>query len=598
MAWAALPYRVEAVDRDPGFCWQDLDDGPNDGSNDFFGQFIDFEADIGSSMANPHGMDPSLPTMPDPLMLDQPSESTVSSGVSTAGDEFDFFSHSSQIGPVMSSHSVGPHMHEVDPQSLAIAIADDDMAGKLPRASISDPELPRLEGISLHSPSKRRAHISQPSSPKAPNTITATARRPNKFVEALSSTIRRAGKFRRGRKASAVAVDRPGSPTMENPPMALRVQAYEYSNGNEAFPPSPTTNPDSGAFVHGYCDDPFSEPPSATSLHFFGGSGMHTPAESPIVKSEPVSYRSDLGTQGDLNNWPLAAQNQPQLPQHEQQQLAPQHIQQQPRHQAFPAGCSAPESWPAPESMTHGAGWWDLNLLSQNGEYIMDPQQQQYQRHANLNMAMHAQHAELPYEYQAGPDPAGLMIHMPQPRGAAPAVINDLSVSGQTYLPPPPPLPMPGSERPHRPPRAPSSGARHLSCSPIRKTRAPSASPQPAHSHSRHSSGGSIGSVRSASGRGMVPGTPTTIRKQRRSRDLSGSSAAGAGGGEIGFVNFTPSDGGMLMTGVAPSGSSKTKARREREAMERRRRLSEAALKAVQAAGGDVDQLMQQGFAL
>jgi hypothetical protein len=84
------------------------------------------------------------------------------------------------------------------------------------------------------------------------------------------------------------------------------------------------------------------------------------------------------------------------------------------------------------------------------------------------------------------------------------------------------------------------------------------------------------------------------MRKQRRSRDSSGGSA---GGGDIGFVNFTPSDGGLLMTGVAPSGSSKTKARREREAMERRRRLSEAAMKAVQAAGGDVDKLMEQGFA-
>lgn len=87
----------------------------------------------------------------------------------------------------------------------------------------------------------------------------------------------------------------------------------------------------------------------------------------------------------------------------------------------------------------------------------------------------------------------------------------------------------------------------------------------------------------------MVPGTPTTTRKQRRSRETSG---------EVGFVNFTPSDGGLLMTGVAPSGSSKTKARREREAMERRRRLSEAALKAVQAAGGDVEKLREQGFAV
>ncbi|KAJ2970724.1 hypothetical protein NQ176_g8046 [Zarea fungicola] len=70
------------------------------------------------------------------------------------------------------------------------------------------------------------------------------------------------------------------------------------------------------------------------------------------------------------------------------------------------------------------------------------------------------------------------------------------------------------------------------------------------------------------------------------------------GGGGIGFVNFTPNDGSVLMTGVAPSGSSKTKARREKEAQDRRRRLSEAAMKAVAAAGGDIEKLRQQGFDL
>jgi hypothetical protein len=65
----------------------------------------------------------------------------------------------------------------------------------------------------------------------------------------------------------------------------------------------------------------------------------------------------------------------------------------------------------------------------------------------------------------------------------------------------------------------------------------------------------------------------------------------------VDFVNFTPSDKNLLMTGVAPSGSSKTKARREKEAADRRRRLGEAAVKAVQAAGGDVDKLVREGFA-
>jgi hypothetical protein len=40
---------------------------------------------------------------------------------------------------------------------------------------------------------------------------------------------------------------------------------------------------------------------------------------------------------------------------------------------------------------------------------------------------------------------------------------------------------------------------------------------------------------------------------------------------------------------VAPSGSSKTRARREAEAKEKRKKLSEAALKAVSIAGGDVE---------
>lgn len=58
-----------------------------------------------------------------------------------------------------------------------------------------------------------------------------------------------------------------------------------------------------------------------------------------------------------------------------------------------------------------------------------------------------------------------------------------------------------------------------------------------------------------------------------------------------GFVNYTPSDSEKLLTGVAPSGSSKTKARREREAAERWRRFSQAAAKAVAEAGGALPEM-------
>lgn len=62
------------------------------------------------------------------------------------------------------------------------------------------------------------------------------------------------------------------------------------------------------------------------------------------------------------------------------------------------------------------------------------------------------------------------------------------------------------------------------------------------------------------------------------------------------FVNFTPHDSAKLLTGVAPSGSSKTKARREKEAAEKRRKFSQAAVKAVEIAGGDVTRLRDVMF--
>ena len=64
---------------------------------------------------------------------------------------------------------------------------------------------------------------------------------------------------------------------------------------------------------------------------------------------------------------------------------------------------------------------------------------------------------------------------------------------------------------------------------------------------------------------------------------------------EGGFVNFTPHDSNKILSGVAPSGSSKTKARRDKEAAEKRRKLSQAAVKAVVDAGGDLEALTKAG---
>ncbi|KAF2450070.1 hypothetical protein P171DRAFT_352101 [Karstenula rhodostoma CBS 690.94] len=108
-----------------------------------------------------------------------------------------------------------------------------------------------------------------------------------------------------------------------------------------------------------------------------------------------------------------------------------------------------------------------------------------------------------------------------------------------------------------------------------------------------------------ASQNGMSHAVPHLSHPHNRAasrRKSSGSSQhsahAGARGVSLGggFVNFTPDDSRKILTGVAPSGSSKTKARREKEAAEKRRKLSQAAVQAVIEAGGDLWRLEKEGL--
>lgn len=80
--------------------------------------------------------------------------------------------------------------------------------------------------------------------------------------------------------------------------------------------------------------------------------------------------------------------------------------------------------------------------------------------------------------------------------------------------------------------------------------------------------------------------TKSTNSTPRQSQNLDKS----------GFVNFTPHDSNKILSGVAPSGSSKTKARREKEPADKRRRLSQAAVRAIVEAGGDLDALRRDGL--
>lgn len=585
---------------------------PSDPSNDLFGQFMNFDGDGVPETS----LDDCRSGNPDSFFMNPAAMLTASSVVSSA-DDFDFFSTHSRLGTAKSAAS-----HGVDASELAFEAPADPATGGthrrlgyLGRKSVSDTALQRLGDISLDSPQKNASSVSHTTSPTLPN----ITRKPKKLVEAISSTLRKATTTlgRKSRKQQQeLPIERAASPTLEHPPMAIkshasRMHSITQSSMSSSVPhesPSPMAyDPNSSTFIHGFCDDPFAEQPRpypSPGMQYYNHGGMDpTPTHGSVrrIKSEQQLYQGPPSMMASTATVDAATQIQQQQQQHHQQhhhqQQHQQHHQQQQQGGWQQPMMTPTEQWGGPEYVSsQDPGWWDLSM------------------NASVNQAMHSQHNELPYEYAPLPDEsaAGLMIHMPQPRPSQPGDINDIALTTQTFLPPPPPIP--GAER-CRPPRAPSSGTRHrnMSSSPMRKTHGPSAPPTQAQpqmrNQSRHSSTGSISSVRSTSGRGpgSVPNTPGGIRK-RRSRDVVGGGLIGGAslgvslGGDDdeeeddGFINFTPNDGSMLMTGVAPSGSSKTKARREKEAQEKRRRLSEAAMKAVAAAGGDVDKLIQEGF--
>ncbi|KXX81811.1 Regulatory protein wetA [Madurella mycetomatis] len=88
-----------------------------------------------------------------------------------------------------------------------------------------------------------------------------------------------------------------------------------------------------------------------------------------------------------------------------------------------------------------------------------------------------------------------------------------------------------------------------------------------------------------------IPATPRNHRTRKPNSHTTPSTNELSGASGDGFVNYTPQDRTLLMTGVAPSGSSKTKARREKEAAERQREFRDRLARMVQAAGGDVSKL-------
>ncbi|KAH7136131.1 hypothetical protein B0J11DRAFT_424913 [Dendryphion nanum] len=144
------------------------------------------------------------------------------------------------------------------------------------------------------------------------------------------------------------------------------------------------------------------------------------------------------------------------------------------------------------------------------------------------------------------------------------------------YHPPTPGIPI---GEPHKPHDTPS--------------RSPSQSPQPRFTRRRHSHNHSHSHIHPHA---QLPNHNTPRSHQRRKSSNSSEKSSATKSHSVGFVNYTPDDSQKILGGVAPSGSSKTKARREKEAADKRRKLSQAAVKAVIEAGGNLKQLEEGGL--
>ncbi|KAH6697566.1 hypothetical protein F5X68DRAFT_239019 [Plectosphaerella plurivora] len=419
---------------------------------------------------------------------------------------------------------------------------------------------------------------------------------------------------------STVAIGRPISPATSLPKAIKLEPTQHHQMAMTADPRLPISPPNSATipqgmsanFGSGMLEDPFGGVPVNQVHGMYRRSNPHTPLDTPIMDDDKAEmYFSPTTTHmGGHESGPVSQTSKAAWP----------------SSQSDSQGAIAwANSFAQPDGSIDGAHWWDssVDVNAVNAHF-----QAQNARNASYNLALHV-HPDGPdmsygaygtphIPVSAGPDMSGMMMGMPSGPHHSRSSSSPVVHNAYTHLPPQHHMqqqqqhPHPGSQTERRPrmPRAPSAGTRHLQ-TPMRRQRPPSrtrrdsssVSPTP-QARSRNSSGSSVvgGPVMASSIKKRRSFNATTARHHIRT--ASNGSAVGlgidlsnnGGGGGGGFVNFTPSDKNVLMTGVAPSGSSKTKARREKEAQEKRRRMSEAAIKAVRDAGGDIDKLMEEGF--
>jgi hypothetical protein len=446
------------------------------------------------------------------------------------------------------------------------------------RAAISDSELLSLECITLDSPQiAAHPHNSLPSSPSPSATL--LERRKNRLVESVSKTVRKATRNIDKRLRSPIRKS-PLSPKMKLPhshqtkldnwgqKLILDASKFSFDFEGSLAPLSPP----SSAMVSDASDNSNS---IGTKQKYLNGFSDNTYLPNQVTR--PTTYNTPLAT--------------PKLDPHLTRRAS---FQQLPSDESFFPITPQPQSVPASWSQTPGSSefstyeasrlypadidapvWWSHAAAAPMAQpsptgFHANPQR------ATKSLAMQLQNDISYSANELAFDPSnmvsGLMIQMPETTAQQSFVMGTPPMMRQGYF-------AATRSQPHY-----NAANRQTAHAPSRQPRLSS----PIRESPSGSSDSDSPSPRLSSFQVRKRKSPKTNKK---STPRTPSTP-----GVVDFVNYTPNDRRKILTGVAPSGSSKTKARREKEALEKRRKLSQAAVRAVREAGGDVKSLVEQGL--
>ncbi|KAI1643515.1 uncharacterized protein F4817DRAFT_251716 [Daldinia loculata] len=678
MAFTAVHYPTDK-DQNQAPYWPENEELGVASDNNFFEQFLAFDSSEPSALGGGNDL---LANPPSPSILLENLDADLSNP-STDQDTQSGQSRSETSGSSISlDFSSIPSLEQSKsvPLELAAPLISDPI---LSNGSISDSELLRLEGISRLSIESPKRNATAPQGSPLANQGSLSPRKHSRVLNSFCSALRRATHWSKSHKPQEppmeVSTAIMGDPLKTEDSVCydlpvdfdlsglgdVKLEETSISNNLPLSPPLTGRIPadhnsdDIMNFVSGHFDDPFCDdvlaPPAIIDSVGKGHDiDLNTPMTTPALDDD-IFYQQTLDLIGSNGTSLHQQKPQPKLRSTSSAEWPMEGILNNDSQNGIWPTSSSPGAGPAYASDSGGGisspGWWDTPQQvnghrhhggrSHSHSHSHSHSSGSIHNNVSLNLSMHNQQAELPYEYSTGADMSGLMIHMPQPRTPQAAVLssnmNDPlimpSPSSAYYHPPPhsgsrrnssgPSQYHHGHHSEHRRPRprAPSSGARHYGSSnpyggPMTSPRKVSSSaacytlreesmsptPLPRQRTSSSSSSSSLALRKQRSWsrqhrKGGEPRTPSSGRVRSSSCRSAGYDPSGGGGGgggslSIEFCNYTPSDKKVLMNGVAPSGSSKTKARREREAQEKNEKYVEA----IRAAGVDVEKLRQNGF--